>query len=266
MRKTFSLSLPRRIAGCLLIATVTAWAQAPQKPQTTQPPQTPQAPPAAPAKTNDPQAAALDLLRKVIAEQQKNPDKIIRLPPASPPVRESKAPSNPTAPRLSRAELERQFLEGKITAKQFQRAAEDLERNPPPPTPPSPAPNAVVEKAPAQARDSATAALSPKAASALPGKVITNQPSATPAPATASEDAPEQKALSDVEAKIDEILARRNALSQAAKTNDAATNAATAGPLTKRQKLDGLLRQLIQGKITEQEYKAQREKVMAQPD
>ena len=194
------------------------------------------------------------MLRRVIAEQQKNPDKIIRSPSPG-----SKGSSANTGPRLSRAELERQFLEGKITARQFQRAVEDLERNPPPPSVPS-----EKEKNPAAAKDSANLALSPKAVSALPGKVITNQPSAAPSQPT--EDALEQKALSDVEAKIDEILARRVALAEAARTNAASTNAVPAGPLTKRQKLDGLLRQLIQGKITDQEYNAQREKIVAQPD
>ena len=257
MRKTFAHPCWKaRTAGLLLfVASVgIGSAQAPQAPQS----------PSAASKTNDSQAAAIELLRRVIAEQQKNPDKIIRLPPtASPePARESKASSTNTGPRLPRAELERQFLEGKITARQFQRAAEELERNPPPP--PRPSVVAEKEKTPAAAKDPAALALSPKAVSALPGKVITNQPSATPA--SASEEEPEQKALSDVEAKIDEILARRVAIAEAAKTNAASTNAVPAGPLTKRQKLDALLRQLIQGKITDQEYNAQREKIVAQPD
>ena len=85
-------------------------------------------------------------------------------------------------------------------------------------------------------------------------------------PALPPEEEPEQKALADVEAKIDEILARRDALQQAAKTNVSSTNAAPAGPMTKRQKMDALLRQLIQGKITEAEYNAQREKLLALPD
>jgi hypothetical protein len=244
-------------------------AQSPQAPPAPPPPQSSPTP-AAPPKTNDSQAAALDLLRKVIAEQQKNPDKIIRLPPptnsSAAPARESKSSTAYTGPRLSRVELERQFLEGKITAKQFQRAAEDLERNPlPPPPPPAPTPTVAVEKG--SAKDPATLALSPKAVSVLPGKVITNQPSAAATGrASTSDEEPEQKALSDVEAKIDEILARRVAIAEAAKTNAASTNAVPAGPLTKRQKLDGLLRQLIQGKITEQEYNAQREKIVAQPD
>jgi hypothetical protein len=256
MRKTFLA--PGWTAGFLLgLATVVAPAQVPSPA------------PSGPPKTNDPQAAALDLLRRVIAEQQRNPNKIIRVPgdaaavPA--PSRDSKPSAASTGPRLTRAELERQFLEGKISAKQFQRAAEDLERNPPPPAPPPPAHATTANEKPAgSAKDPATAALSPRASSALPGKVVTNQPSANP-PATAGED-PEEKAFADVEAKIDEILARRHAINQAAKTNDVSTNAAAAGPLTKRQKLDGLLRQLIQGKLTEQEYNAQREKVLAQPD
>jgi hypothetical protein len=242
LHRVFGLALT--LAGVSLGLSSSLWAQTP-------------APAATSRKTNDTHAEAVELLRRVIQEQQKSPGRIVRTPPTT-----SHTPNNPAA-QASRTELERQFLEGKITAKQFQRALEVLEKNPPPspaaaPSATTPPPAAVSEKT-AKERSH-----SPRAASALPGKVITNQPAAT-TPTQAAEDAPEQKALSDVEAKIDEILARREAQIQAAKTNSAA-NAQPAGPLTKREKLNALLSQLIQGKITDAEYKTQREKVMAEPD
>jgi len=208
------------------------------------------------APTNNAHAEAVELLRKVIQEQQQHPDRIIRTPSANSAGREVKAaPAAASVPRPNRAELERQFLEGKMSAKQFQRAVEDLEKNPPPPAP-AEAATAVTKGG------SKEPALSPKAAASLPGKVVTNQPVTV---VTSPEDSPEHKTLTDVEAKIDEILSRRQAQLDAAKTNSPAT-AAPTGPLTKRQQLDALLRSLIQGKITDAEYNAQREKVMALPE
>lgn len=230
---------------------MTLWLAGAQTSPTTPTPAAPKA-----SGTNDPHAAAVELLRKVIQEQQRNPDKIIRTPSggSTPTGRDSTKSSAKTPPvsRLSRAEMERQFLEGKITAKQFQRYLEDLEKNPPPP-------------AQASGKGQSKGAAGGTAAS---GKVGTTGTTGTNAPggiASSPDEAPEHKALSDVEAKIDEILAKRQAQIQAAKTNTA-TNAVPAGPMTRRQKLDALLRDLIQGKLTEQEYNAQREKVLAQPD
>lgn len=229
------------IAGCALFMPG-AGAQAPQP--------APSPAPAAPTKasTNDSQAAAVELLRRVIKEQQQNPDKIIRSNPDGAEGRPAKPASAASGPRLSRAELERQFLEGKITAKQFQRASEELEKNPLPP------PVATTKK-PSKETAANPNASRPAVAPGPSGK-------APPAPA---EPEPEQKALADVEAKIDEMLARREAQLQAARTNASSTNS-PAKPLTKREKMNDLLRLLIQGKITEQEYNAQREKVLALPE
>ncbi len=207
----------------------------------------------APVRGTNAHADAVELLRRVIKEQQQNPGRIVRTPTV--PGAAVGSGTAPAGPRPDRAELERQFLDGRITAKQFQRALEDLEKNPPPPPVPV-KPAAVAKTGPKEP------ALSPKGVSNLPGRVITNAPTTV---ISTPEDAPEHKTLSDVEAKIDAILARRQAQLEAAKTN---ANAASlpAGPQTKRQKLDSLLRALIQGKMTEPEYNAAREKVMAQPD
>ncbi len=235
--------LPRMLAGGLILAGLAVQAPA-QTPAPAPKPVPGSAPAAAGRPTNDVQAQAVELLRRVIKEQQQNPNRVIRTP-----VVPGSATGAPGALRPDQAELERQFLDGRISAKEFQKALEDLERNPPPPAP-KPAPKAVVKDP----------ALSPKAASNSPGKIITNAPATV---VSTPEDAPEQKTLSDVEAKIDEILAKRRAQVEASKTNGAP---AAAGPLTKRQKLDALLRAVIQGKLTDAEYKVEREKILAQPD
>lgn len=224
---------------------------------------TAQAPASSPAKTNDAQADAVELLRRVIAEQQKHPDKIIRTPTGR--AETKPAVTAPAAPRFTRAELERQFIDGKLTAKQFQRAMEELEKNPPPPATVGPAGKTVPGREVVSGSGPATAVAPTVKAGTVPMRALTNQAGVV-VTVPAVEDEPDQKALADVEAKIDEILARRDALQQAGKTNAAGTNAVPAGPMTKRQKMDALLRQLIQGKITEQEYNAQREKLLALPD
>lgn len=230
---------------------------------------------AAAAKTNRSDAEAIELLRRVIKEQQQNPDKVIRTPssPVSNGEKETKTKnsattSNNAKPRLTRAELERQFVDGKISAKQFQKAVEELDKNPPPATPKT---GSTVGNG---ATTGSSATMSPKAGSGQPVARSANPVGTAPATGTstngvAAEDAPEQKALTDVESKIDEILARREALLRAEKTNAAnasATNAVSTAPQTKRQKMDALLRQYIQGKITEQEYNAQREKLVNLPE
>ena len=87
---------------------------------------------------------------------------------------------------------------------------------------------------------------------------------ATNAPA---EQTLEQKKLSEVEARIDEML-RKKAEREKAAVNTAAptTNSPAKTPLTKRQRMDALLKQMIDGKISEADYSAQRAKLLAEPD
>src|SRR6185436_7690798 len=66
------------------------------------------------------QAREMEILRKTLAEQQKNPSEIIRTP-------QTLAFSTNAAVSASRAALERQYLDGKITAKQFQKSLEQLQ-------------------------------------------------------------------------------------------------------------------------------------------
>lgn len=174
------------------------------------------------------QRKAQDLLRQTIEERQR------------------KNPQTNTAPRLTHAEIEQQYLAGKITARQFQQFL----RQQPPGTRMSP-----------EQHDKALEMLR-----ALTGK--TNAPSsAAPAPAgktpgAKSDSAPEPATpeIVDVEGKIRELERLKEA-------REKSTNApAAATPKTKREKLDALLKQLVDGKITDAEYKEQRNKIIAGPD
>lgn len=141
----------------------------------------------------------VEYLRRLIAEQQKNPDKVIRsLPTNEPPVTPRPAPEPAKAAAPKSAE-------------------------------------------PVRARDTTKAAPTP-------------------------DEAARQKTISDVEARLDEMLKQKEAREKAALTNAAATNSISATPQTKRQRLDDLLKQMIDGKITGAEYNERRAKVVAEPD
>ena len=226
------------IAG-LAIGTVTAPAQAP----------------AAPVKTNASSAEAMELLRRVIAEQQKNPDKIIRIP----------ASTNALPVKPTKADLERQYLAGQLSAKQYQKALDQLDKE-------EQKQAAELEKQ--RKREAQQAAKAAKAAPAPPKKPAeVKAPVTAPAPPLlAATNAPaeqtlEQKKLTEVEARIDEML-RKKAEREKAAVNNAAptTNSPAKTPLTKRQRMDALLKQMIDGKISEADYTAQRAKLLAEPD
>lgn len=239
----------------------------------------------APPKTNDVRAEAMELLRRTIAEQQKHPNQIIREPAAG------TAAALPD-PDGTRAALERQYLEGKLSAKKYQKAldrwAEDEKKR-----------IAEAEKrrvlealqkeqaarearaaAAAQAAKTAAAAaaataaakpepkdaarsVSPPAASAPPlGIARLPDPGAAATPV----DPAQQKKISEVEARLDEMLRLKAQREKAALTN--ASGSAKPGPATpqtKRDQLDALLKQFVDGAITEPEYKEKRAKLLASP-
>jgi hypothetical protein len=144
------------------------------------------------------QAAELEYLRRLLAEQQKHPDKIIR----SLPVPTAEVATNQAGP----------------------------------------------------AREKGVAAPAPQ-----PGPAV-----ATPAPVATT---PQQEKISEVETRIDEMLRQKAAREKAALTNAAgATNNLPATPQTKRQRLDMLLKQMIDGKISEAEYNEKRGKILAEPN
>lgn len=148
----------------------------------------------------------MEYLRRLIAEQQKNPDKILRvLPYTNTAIATHTAATNRTAPEPARA-------------------------------------------------------ASPKMATPVRAREDTN------AVAPPAEAARQQK-ISEVEARLDEMLRQKEARDKAALTNAAAsTNNIPATPQTKRQRLDALLKQMIDGKITGAEYNEKRARIVAEPD
>lgn len=203
------------------------------------------APSPAQQQTNDPQQRALEMLRQTIAERERRRGVIVPTPTNAPVKKE------PTF-----AEIEQQYLQSKITAKQFQKYLHDHKISVPPKT----------------AMPTNTAALALEVLRQETAKVAAEPAGASTAPRYEGRDGPatgpDQTALTDVEKKMDELLRLKAAREQAALTNAAAaTNAtATAAPKTKRQRLDELLKLHIDGKIPEAEYNEKRSKIIAEPD
>lgn len=190
-----------------------------------------------------PDAEALRLLRQTVAEQARQPDRIIRTPlDDTPPA--AKAPAPPPTPRsAAAAELERRFLAGKMSAREYEKALGRLQL-----ASPSNAPNTRVKPA----RDAA----SPKATVGSPAK---------PDPALPKPPTERQKKISEVESRLDDMIRAKEARERAAQTN--ATPAADPGKkLTKRERLDLLLRQVVQGKLSDEEYKKERARILAEPE
>ncbi len=183
---------------------------------------------------DDAQVRALKVLRDTILQQER---------------RGAAAVTNPPAPKLPTVEeLERMYLTGKLTARQFQQLVQDYKL--------------------ARAKSVSATNQSARPRAVVPAAPTT--PPATNAPATTtnapaavvsdSEDLAAQNRLAELEAKMDELLRQR--------TNRAEgpTNGAPPGPKTKRERMDDLLRLLIAGKISQEDYNARRAKIMAEPD
>lgn len=174
-----------------------------------------------PALTED-QRKAKELLKKTVEERQKN----------------NPAAQTNTAARLTQAEIEQQYLAGKITARQFQQY---LRQQP--------------TTKPQLSQEKQAEAL--QILRAMTGK--TNTPPGAVGKVIEPTPEPANPAITDVEAKIRELEKAKEAREK--------TNAPAAGaPKTKREKLDALLKQFVDGKITDAEYKQERAKLIAQPD
>jgi hypothetical protein len=199
-------------------------------------------------------AQVIEQLRRTLAEQQKHPNVVIR--PGDPPLTNAPTPrTRPASPYDTPAhrDLERQYLDGKLTARQYRKALEELNRRPPP------AP--VAAPATAAAPRTVVPATSPKGTEM---KIVTPPPGTITVPVTAAppvDQTARQKKISEVETKLDELMRAKAAREQAR-----ATNAPAAPPRTKRERLDALLRQYIEGTVPEADYKARREKILAEPD
>lgn len=207
-------------------------------------------PPPAPArKTNEIKPEAMEMLRRLIAEQQRNPDKIIRVP----------ASTNAVAGRPTKAGLEQQYLAGQLTAKQYQKALVQLEKD---------EQKRAAELEKQRKRDAQLAAKTNAQAAAqaaiTPAPTNSARPGITATTIAPAELTPEQQKLADVEARIDAMM-RQKAEREKAAAASTTNNAATA-PQTRRERLNALLKQLIDGKISETDYSTQRSKILAEPD
>ena len=237
-----------------------------------------------PPQTNDSRTQAIELLRRTIAEQKQNPNRIIREPRSG----TSGAASEPS---VTRADLERQYLEGKLTARQYQKALDGWQQEEQKraaeadrkrvlealqqdqaarESKKAKAARAAAPPAKASVKNSPQAGKAgAPAAGAVPSGPVAVPP--TPVAAAAPPPTAQQTKLSEVEARLDEMLRlkaqREVQREKAALTN--ATGAAKSGPATaqtKRQRLDALLKQLVDGGISETEYKEKRAKVLASPE
>ncbi len=186
-------------------------------------------PSAAQTPGDDAQTRALKVLRDTILAQER---------------RGTSAITNPPAPRVPTfEELERMYLEGKLTARQFQQYVTDYRLVRPQPV--------VATNQPVQAQ-----ATGPE----LPtGNQATN---VSRLASPDSEETAAQARLAELEAKMDELINQRTNRARL-QTNLAAI---PSGPKSKRQRLDDLLRLVIEGKMSQADYDAQRAKIIAEPE
>jgi len=157
--------------------------------------------------------------------------------------------------RPTLAEIERQYLDGKITAREFQKFLQ-VYRAPRTAPPIGPVTNDVHSRALAVLHTT-----TPNVAANKQGPALTEP---LPDPPGVTNSTVTDAALQDVEGKIDELIRLKQAREQSTNTSSTATNA-PAGPLTKRQRLDAALRLFIEGKLSDAEYKERREKILAEP-
>ena len=90
-------------------------------------------------------------------------------------------------------------------------------------------------------------------------------PSPPPPPPAGAATAPpteRQRKISDVETRLDEMMRARQAREQAS-TN---APAAPGQRLSKRDRLDALLRQVVEGKLSDEQYKKERDRILAEPE
>lgn len=151
------------------------------------------------------------------------------------------------------ADVEKNYLEGKITAREFRKLIRDLR---------AALPTVVTPPPPVQTVKAPVVVPVPRAPSAPPPLTVPPLavPVRKPTPDEGSGDF-------DLETKLNELLQKKAERERAMETKiTPAELAAPATQLTKRQRLDLLLRLFVQEKIPQAEYQATREKIMALPD
>jgi hypothetical protein len=201
---------------------------------------------AAPVPTNQVHEKALEVLRQTIDAMENRPT----APAKTAPAREPKF-----------AEVEQLYLQGKITAREFQKYLEDHKLDP------AKLPKDKAAPVEGSVKNSVKSGGGQASASAAP------VPKAPPAGATNLDAGPDvnSSSLSDLEKKMDELLRLKAAREGGGVTNSSAGTATNAlahpsAPKTKRDRLDALLKLYIDGKIQEAEYKDKRAKLLAEPD
>ena len=156
--------------------------------------------------------------------------------------------------RPSLAEIERQYLDGKISARDFQKFLQTYRAQPRSAQPVAAVTNDVHTRALAVLHNA-----KPNVAANPQGPAITEP---LPDPAGATNEA-NVAVIQDVETKIDELIRLKQAREQTTNTSVTTTNRPSG--VTKRQRLDSALRLHIEGKLSDAEYKQLREKILLEP-
>lgn len=162
-----------------------------------------------------------ELIRKAIAEQARKPDT-----------------NAPSPLQVVYHDIERQYLNGELTAHQFMFISRELQLF-------------------------AGTNTDARALSSLPdqlrARLVTN---AAAALGTNNAASAEDAAFADIEKKIDELIARKEQFQRSTATNAPPE----VEPKTRRGRLDYLLQLYVNEKITREEYEARRAKALAEPD
>jgi hypothetical protein len=156
--------------------------------------------------------------------------------------------------RPTLAEIERQYLDGKISARDFQKFLQTYRAQPRAAQPAAAVTNDVHARALAVLHNA-----KPNVAANPQGPAITEP---LPDPAGVTNEA-NTAVIQDVETKIDELIRLKQAREQPTNTTAISTNLPTG--VTKRQRLDSALRLFIEGKLSDVEYKKLREKILVEP-
>ena len=164
------------------------------------------------------------------------------------------APGTNALRRPTLAEIERQYLDGKITARDFQKFLQTYRAQPRPAQPAAAVTNDVHARALAVLHNA-----KPNMAANPQGPAITEP---LPDPAGVTNEA-NVAVIQDVETKIDELIRLKQAREQTTNTSVTTTNRPSG--VTKRQRLDSALRLHIEGKLSDVEYKQLREKILLEP-
>ena len=209
--------------------------------------------------TNDIHQKALDVLRKTMDGLQGKP--------GTAPASRTPAPHEPTF-----EEVERLYLQGKMTAREFQKYLEDHKIDPAKLSRSDSQKAVEVLRMESNKPDlSQPLATPPGVTSAVP-PTRSGAADSSKAPETGIEGAsgPDQSKLSELEKKMNELLrlkaARETSTSTNSLTNTSTNTATPPAPKTKREKLDSLLTLYINGKIDDAEYKARRSRIIDEPD